>query len=591
MAKAKMNKGTNFTASEMAERRIRSLSDVSVERMLTEMGRTDREIDPMLSCSARAQEEREKNAPIDTSGAERAFGVSFINHEMCPNGEFYPLFADFIKRKRNRFVDFYENIPKMDSTEFISLNTDDTLRQEMVSLLYGGVKAGDVYCKEVMRVLYRTYYKSEYNQLKRFSVLTEKDLLAQGLTESKDSLDLIKVGRLLCMANVLGIEIDEHCRTEYIRINDVLAEEREKQRKQKEELEDSIGCNEEIREDLRDPERVKRIYDPNNPEKVKAFTKRVANSCSIVNRALADYSVGNFSGNYIGELIEVNTQFTVKYSIAILSLLGLTEDEFADENIATMIPYMAVLRHFASLVSDYKRLQSLMLYPERMIASSNSHLLSAVRNLNFVDDAPAKTFVHKEEKKKGKEYESVDESREDLEEELATLRKRLREKEGEYAELRTQYDNERTARKDLEEQLNETESEKLELQKLRNYVYSETEEETPPQNVSFEEMKLAIRDRSVLIIGGNENWTKKLKNMFPRWKYVKANVSPTVTNKIVKTCEKVYFFTDTLGHSNYAKYIELARIHNVDFSYMHGVNLKMNVRQVYKDLIEAAEVE
>ena len=157
--------------------------------------------------------------------------------------------------------------------------------------------------------------------------------------------------------------------------------------------------------------------------------------------------------------------------------------------------------------------------------------------------------------------------------------------EGKYAELRSLYEHEKAEKSDLQDELAKLETDKVELQKLRDYVYNETEEDVRKNDISYEEMKAAIKDRNVMIIGGNENWTKKLKNEFPNWKFVKAVVSSTVTSSIIMNCEKVYFFTGTLGHSNYAKFVDLARYHGVDFSYMHGVNVQKNVRQVYHDLI------
>lgn len=49
--------------------------------------------------------------------------------------------------------------------------------------------------------------------------------------------------------------------------------------------------------------------------------------------------------------------------------------------------------------------------------------------------------------------------------------------------------------------------------------------------------------------------------------------------------ERVYFFTDTMGHSNYYKFMQVVRDHKVPFSYIHGVNIESNIRQIYEEMI------
>ena len=43
-------------------------------------------------------------------------------------------------------------------------------------------------------------------------------------------------------------------------------------------------------------------------------------------------------------------------------------------------------------------------------------------------------------------------------------------------------------------------------------------------------MKKAIAMKRITIVGGNENWVKKLRQEFPNWKFVSASVSSTVDN-------------------------------------------------------------
>ena len=53
---------------------------------------------------------------------------------------------------------------------------------------------------------------------------------------------------------------------------------------------------------------------------------------------------------------------------------------------------------------------------------------------------------------------------------------------------------------------------------------------------------------------------------------------------IVKNTDRVYFFTDTISHSTYYRYMNVIREHGVDFGYIHGVNIEKNIRDIYRDV-------
>lgn len=89
------------------------------------------------------------------------------------------------------------------------------------------------------------------------------------------------------------------------------------------------------------------------------------------------------------------------------------------------------------------------------------------------------------------------------------------------------------------------------LTALREFVYNSTEDASPTVNIPISEMKKAIVAKRITIVGGNENWVKKLRQEFLNWKFVSASVSSAVDNMSILKAERVILFTDTLGHSNY----------------------------------------
>ena len=533
-------------------------------------------------CFKRAIMDMHQNKPIDTTGAEFIFASSFLMGDVCTREEFDPILIDLNARKEDRFEEFLSYVPMLDMSDITRVSPDDFVKQEVVGLLYGGAKAGDSYCREVLRMLFKTFYKDEYNQLKRFTTITWNDVASQCKYDDARFTDITKASRLLCMAHVLGLQICEDCRPYYIAANDVIAERSEKVRKAKDEARARalVDDNNHLREDLQNDQRVDRILNSASMDKNGDYV-RYELVRSIINRLFADQF--GFAKNYVDNIIPVLPPRSVEYINAIISDLGIS-DKVSDDDIMLLAPFVSVMSAFTDLVMNYKNLLYSFLYLDSNLMDNQSQILTALGNLKFTDNARNKSTTSKSASRNEKAFEECPKP-DEAEDEVMGLKQKLREMEGKYAELRSLYEHQKAEKRDLQDELSKFETDKVELQKLRDYVYNETEDDVHQDEVSYDEMKMAIKDRNVVIIGGNENWTKKLKNEFPNWKFVKAVVSSTVTSGVIMNCEKVYFFTDTLGHSNYAKFVDLARCHDVDFSYIHGVNIRNNVKQIYHDFI------
>ena len=78
-----------------------------------------------------------------------------------------------------------------------------------------------------------------------------------------------------------------------------------------------------------------------------------------------------------------------------------------------------------------------------------------------------------------------------------------------------------------------------------------------------------------------------MKLEYPKWVYVEPQVGGSLDASVVEKADCVYFFTDTLAHKTYSKYIDVVRSHNLRFSYIHGVNIEQTTKHLYKDLAEA----
>lgn len=525
----------------------------------------------------RATQQSADGEPMDTECAEFTFACHFLYGNICTQEDANTILTDFNAKKSDRFEEFLQYVPMLDRADHTWISPEDFMRQEMVGLLYGGVKAGDRYCKEMLRMLYKRFYKNEYNQIKRFSILHGQEVRELCKNEEGNLLNIIKASRVLCMANVLDIQVNESCRPYYIAISDTVTNIDDVKKTEQESVVKVIdGKN--LRADLQNSPRVDNILKQTPQDKNGNFLI-FEKSNSLISRMFTDQ--GDFIKDYMAQYFPVHTTHAIEYINALISDIGFS-DKFSDEEIVLLAPFVAVVSAYSMLALDYKNLLYSFLYPDSSREGDQSSILASLEHLEISDTKPKHAEITIE-KMPVDETTPIIEQHDSFEEEIATLKKRLREKESECNELRIQYEHEKNTRKKLEKELDERQSEKIELQRLREYVYSQTEEDFSIQKTSYETMKAIIKDKNIIIIGGNEGWTKKLKNEFPHWKFVGASVSPTVTSNIIKYCEKVYFFTDSISHSNYSKFFDLAKKHNVDFSYMHGVNIQKNVEQVYRD--------
>ena len=77
-----------------------------------------------------------------------------------------------------------------------------------------------------------------------------------------------------------------------------------------------------------------------------------------------------------------------------------------------------------------------------------------------------------------------------------------------------------------------------------------------------------------------------MKSEFPEWKFVSATVSGAADTAIVDKADYVFFFSDTISHSTYYRYLNILRERKIGFGYIHGVNIDNVIRQLYRELKE-----
>ncbi|MDO4521253.1 MAG: hypothetical protein Q4B44_06390, partial [Erysipelotrichaceae bacterium] len=150
---------------------------------------------------------------------------------------------------------------------------------------------------------------------------------------------------------------------------------------------------------------------------------------------------------------------------------------------------------------------------------------------------------------------------------------------------RTLYEEARDKAAELDENRREYEASRRELIALRDHIFKMTEDdiEEEEDQVLLERMKRAIADKKIMIIGGHENWQKRMRKIFPKWKFVA--VSDNLGLDTVDGMDYIYFFTDFMSHELYYKFVGLMRRRDMNWYYIHGTNIEKNIRQIYGDVV------
>lgn len=211
---------------------------------------------------------------------------------------------------------------------------------------------------------------------------------------------------------------------------------------------------------------------------------------------------------------------------------------------------------------------------------SNLKVLQSLKNIRLADSVVKAENKASAKQKEPESTEAVTKT-EDM---LAELKSKIQDAVSVGTHFQEEYKKEKALREELEAKLHDYNAIKQELVALREFAYNSTEEMQSVPKIPIAEMKKAIANKRITIVGGNENWVKKIRQEFPNWKFVSANVSNTVDNTSILKAERVILFTDTLGHSNYYKFMQTIQAHNIPFSFLHGVNIDRNIIQIYEDV-------
>lgn len=513
-----------------------------------------------------------KVAP-DTIGADYFFLDEFVTRDM--EYDFALIEQDFLLHCSGKLQAFNE-AGWYGEDERWTAAPKIALQKKMVRLMYNGAKLGDKYCVELIKYLYKVYHKKEYNQLKRFSIISTSEIFSLSEDDWGGN-SYGTIGRILGMCQFMNIKQDDSCSILYLLLDKVRKENISDNEDEREFLDFEDGLFEECVQqielwikdhdhgDFRDFRKATKVYHEHD-EFVEACLRHLGYPSDYVflcmdnnmglrvqmARTLAVLKTANPKKDYTFEEVQ---KYTAIYS-TVAALTDVADDFDYELGYLTGDP-----------VDDFEK-EDMLFKPENIQYKEESEKKHSVQK-PIINVAPVS---------------NGEASSEDYLKEIAELRRKVNERELENKNLRELY---RQAKKQFDEaeRMNKKyESERDELIALRDFVYRLENDVEAVAEDSFDDMKKAIAAKNVVIVGGHVNWISKLKALFPDWLYIPPNAYKTVDGKMLDDKDHVYFYTDYMNHISYVKFIAAVRERKIPFGYLGSVNIETVVKQIYEDL-------
>ena len=180
-----------------------------INSMLHEMmGSTGEMVNMLMKLKAKGMmiPDDERLSP-DPYGCDKLFIDFFITDKM--RDDFPLVVRDFLHKEFSK-IDEYEDMAYFDMDA--GDDAPETLFNRFVlNLMVDAVKGGSEYSKALILQLYKTYYKKEYQSLKRFSSISADEILSLSEPEGGTTFYLANIARILFVAKLSGISFRDDC--------------------------------------------------------------------------------------------------------------------------------------------------------------------------------------------------------------------------------------------------------------------------------------------------------------------------------------------------------------------------------------------
>lgn len=451
------------------------------------------------------------------------------------------------------------------------------LRYKFLNVLLAAARHGSEFSAEMLCRIYKIYYRREYNQLKRFKTLSAGELEA---FDNEEELFATTASRILTIAPFMGIDVNPDCGFVRHDIEDILEDKTFGYKHEPDWLEFKDGVfektNEEAQEVLNRFKKANPDYFFENP--VQEFLWAVFR----YNGVPSDFDI----------LCEVDFEPEKREYAVTLSLLRTIwpKKTFSDQE---LLFYHGIYRTMSILINHLCLLDEnidLMLGRYDKFQLSLEHSLyrpagkNAAKVVRVVSDKTDNNLADAQTSAE-KQPSGMNEKLEELYKENEQLRASIRAKDQTIGQLNRMYRDAAEREKQNRIDQEAADSDREELSKMREYLYSLTETDLKKTGVSLSAMEQELVQRKIAIVGGHDNWVGFLREKFPDWTYIKPGAVNTVPENAIMKAEYLFFFTDTISHGAYNKFLKVVRTHKIPYGYLHGTNIPMTVQQIYNTVM------
>ena len=513
-----------------------------------------------------------KVAP-DTTGADYFFLDDFITSDM---GLDFPVIEqDFIRHCSEKLSEF-NNAGWYGEDERGDGSPKNLLQKKMLRLIYNGAKLGNTYCIELIKNLYKTYHKKEYDQLKRFGSISMDEIFSLSEYEDGDH-SYETIGRILGMSRFMNIRQDDSCSFLYLLLGKCREDWLGDRKKEREFLDFREGLFEEC---IRQIETWEKDMKGKGSDRFYKTYKTYFDYDEFAGNCLRHFG---YPQDYIYLCMENNMGLSLQMART-LAVLRTTDSkkEYTFEEVQKCAVLYSAAAALANTAEDFEAELGYLTGDELEDYEKEDVLFK-----------PEKIQIKSEEVKEPRQKPSLinvapvssdQAGKEDYLKEIEQLRSRLNQKELENRNLRELYHQSKSLCDEAEQLNRKYEGERDELIALRNFAYKSELPDEETSEKSYADMKKAVAEKDIVIIGGSIAWINKLKLQFPGWLFIHPDAYKNFDGKMFDGKERVYFFTDYLNHISYEKFIAAIRERKIPFGYLGSRNVEKIVKQIYEEV-------
>lgn len=486
------------------------------------------------------------------------------------NDEYYDENLDFLYGKNENDVVYFPNAE------------GDWFKIMILHYIYrAAVDMDNDFCKKQLLYLYRTYYKKEYNQIKRFSEITLKDILGiLGDTNAGSIARIIVMARFMGktvrpeypdgrLLQLMHKDFTEHTIAEQYDFYEpvILEESLDESRDHMSEAHDMAKKYMKKYKSVIEESKV-----PTSKLMFRYFALRERKELSwIADRWREDNGIVE---KYIGYAIAL-AMSDPEYDYDFLNKDILTsQSDRGNEGCIAEMMFMAFVCYLSNELLCAQVAETLdtsfLFSTEPDVEVHYKGIEITAEDSNETDNAE-----NTQESKQNEELAS------DLEAEIKALKSKIKMQETEISSLREENKKVKDLQEELEKEKQENADDKKELAALRTFVHELDGEDNENNKTSIDEMKRLLSSKKVTIIGGHQNLVNYLKQEFPDWTYTATEVRSDIPLSKLLNQDITIFCAEHICHAFYYKYLHMARKNDLKIGYIQGSNVEQIITQIY----------